>query len=368
MNEVLEVNESDMDCRVQPGVTREQLNDYLRATGLFFPVDPGANATCGGMASTRASGTNTVRYGTMRDQVKGLTAVLADGSIVQTGGRARKSATGYDLTNLLVGSEGTLGIITELNLKLHGQPEAVSTAVCTFEDLHGAVESVISIIQCGIPIAKVEFLDAKMCDAVNKYNNLSLEAKPTLFFEFHGSHNSVEEQAQTVGDLVGEYGGSGFKWASTPEERTHLWKARHQALYAALALVPGSRGILTDACVPISRLAECVSKTDEDLRQTGLLGVMVGHVGDGNFHVGLMVDPNNKEEILEAKRFADRMAVRAIEMGGTCSGEHGIGYGKLVFLEREHGAVNLRMMKAIKQALDPKHILNPGKMGSLAVP
>eukprot|EP00286_Rhodomonas_abbreviata_P008326 CAMPEP_0181320502 /NCGR_PEP_ID=MMETSP1101-20121128/18159_1 /TAXON_ID=46948 /ORGANISM="Rhodomonas abbreviata, Strain Caron Lab Isolate" /LENGTH=514 /DNA_ID=CAMNT_0023428213 /DNA_START=141 /DNA_END=1685 /DNA_ORIENTATION=+ len=364
MKEVLEVNASDMDCRVQAGVTRIQLNEFIRDTGLFFPVDPGADASFGGMASTRASGTNAVRYGTMRDNVLGITAVLADGSIVRTGGRARKSSTGYDLTRLLIGSEGTLGIITEVTIRLHGQPEAISSAVCEFESLHGAVDATIAIIQCGIPVARVELLDSATCDAVNKYSKMNLAVVPTLFFEFHGSSSAVAEQAQQVGDLVAEFGGSGFKWSASPEERSQLWKARHDAYYASIALRPGCKGMPTDACVPISRLADCILETEKDLKETGLVGPMLGHVGDGNFHMCLAIDVADKHEVQMAKDFGARLARRAISMGGTCSGEHGVGYGKLPFLDEEHGPVAVQMMRSIKSALDPKGLLNPGKMGS----
>jgi len=364
MAEVLEVNASDLDCRVQAGVTRIQLNEYVRDTGLFFPIDPGADASLGGMASTRASGTNAVRYGTMRDNVLGLTAVLADGTIVKTGGRARKSSTGYDLTRLLVGAEGTLGIITEVALRLHGQPESIASAVCEFESLHGAVDATIAIIQCGIPVARVELLDAATCDAVNKYSKMDLAVTPTLFFEFHGSEAGVQEQSRQVGDLVAEFGGKGFKWSASPEERSQLWKARHDAYYASIALKPGGRGMPTDACVPISKLADCIMQTEHDLKQTGLVGPMLGHVGDGNFHMCLSLDITDKDEVQRAKDFGARLARRAISMGGTCSGEHGVGYGKLEFLDEEHGAEAVGMMRTIKAALDPKGILNPGKIGS----
>jgi D-lactate dehydrogenase (cytochrome) len=339
MNQVLQVNPDDMDVRAQAGVTRKQLNEYIRDTGLMFTVDPGADASLGGMASTRASGTNTVKYGGMRDNVLGLTAVLADGSVVSAGSRARKSSTGYDLKNLLIGSEGTLGIITELDIRLFGQPEAVSSAVCEFPTLADAVNCTIAIIQMGVPVARVELMDALSCRAVNKYSKMDLKELPTLFFEFHGTHASVAEQAQQTGDIAEGFGASGFQWSSDAQERAHLWQARHHAYWAAIALrgKPDLRGMPTDAAVPISRLAECVLESDADLQEvtarTGLVGPLVGHVGDGNFHYCLAIDVTNQDEIREAKAFAERLAERAIRMGGTCSGEHGLGYGKLKFME-----------------------------------
>eukprot|EP00802_Teleaulax_amphioxeia_P011580 Tamp_11613.p1 GENE.Tamp_11613~~Tamp_11613.p1 ORF type:complete len:501 (-),score=113.77 Tamp_11613:395-1858(-) len=370
MNQVLEVNADDMDVRCQAGVTRKQLNTYIRDTGLMFTVDPGADATLGGMASTRASGTNTVKYGTMRDNVIQLSAVLADGSVIKAGSRARKSSTGYDLKNLLIGSEGTLGIITEVTVRLYGQPEAVSSAVCEFPTLADAVNCTIAIIQMGIPVARIEMMDAMSCKAVNKYSNMTLQELPTLFFEFHGSPASVEEMAQNTGELAESFGASGFKWSSDASERAKLWEARHHAYWAAIAMrgKENLRGMPTDACVPISRLAECVMESDADLRgvteRTGLVGPLVGHVGDGNFHYCLAIDVTNAEEIREAKAFAERLAQRAIRMGGTCSGEHGVGYGKLKFLESEHGAGALSVMRSIKAALDPHNILNPGKIAT----
>ena len=361
MDQVLEVNAEDLDCRVQPGVTRKQLNNYLRDTGLFFPIDPGADASLGGMTATRASGTNAVRYGTMREVVMGVTAVLADGRLVRTGGRARKSSAGYDLTRLLVGSEGTLGVITEIQLRLFGIPEAISAAVCSFGSLEGAVNSVILTIQMGIPVARIELLDEVQMDAINRYSGLAYPVKPTLFFEFHGSTRGVEEQAETVGGIAAECGGGDFRWATLQEERNKLWQARHDAFYACLALRPGAKGWPTDVCVPISRLAECLLETRRDIDAEGLLAPIVGHVGDGNFHLVFVVDPDDQEEMARAEVVNDRMIARAQEMGGTCTGEHGVGYGKLAHLEAEHGEA-MEVMRQIKRALDPHNIMNPGKI------
>ena len=361
MNEVLEVNSDDLDCRVQAGVTRKQLNDYLRDTGLFFPIDPGADASLGGMTATRASGTNAVRYGTMREVVLGLTVVLADGRIVRTGGRARKSSAGYDLTRLLVGSEGTLGIITEVQLRLFGIPEAISAAVCSFPTLEGAVNSVILTIQMGIPVARIELLDEIQMDAINRYSDLDYPVQPTLFFEFHGSTRGVEEHAETVGGICGELGGSDFRWATRQEERNKLWQARHDAYYACLALRPGARGWPTDVCVPISRLAECLLETRRDVDAAGLLAPIVGHVGDGNFHLVFVLDPEDEEEWGRAEAVNKRMVERALAMGGTCTGEHGIGYGKIKYLDAEHGEA-VAVMRQLKSALDPDNIMNPGKI------
>jgi D-lactate dehydrogenase (cytochrome) len=361
MNRVLEVNDADLDCRVQAGVTREQLNAELKGTGLFFPIDPGANATIGGMASTRASGTNAVRYGTMRENVLGLTVVTADGRIVKTGGRARKSSAGYDLTRLLVGSEGTLGIITEVQLRLYGLPEAISAAVCQVPDLKSAVDTVIVAMQLGIPVARIELLDDVQMDACIRYSQLTEFApKPTLFFEFHGSEAGVREQAETIQSLAADHGGSRFQWATKPEDRSRLWKARHNAYYAALALAPGKQGFATDACVPISRLTDCVLETQADIVQTGLIAPIVGHVGDGNFHLVVLFDPARPEERAKAEALAARVALRAIAMGGTCTGEHGVGMHKLDALVAEHGEA-VTLMQAVKRALDPHDILNPGK-------
>ncbi len=361
MDQVLEVNAEDLDCRVQAGVTRKQLNEYLRDTGLFFPVDPGADASLGGMTATRASGTNAVRYGTMRENVLGLTAVLADGRVVRTGRRARKSAAGYDLTRLLVGSEGTLGVITEVQLRLYGIPEAIAAAVCSFDDLAGAVDTVILTIQSGIPVARIELLDEVQMDAINRYSGLDYPVKPTLFFEFHGSERGIAEQSEMVGEIAGEMGGSQFRWSSQQEERNKLWQARHDAYYAVLALRPGAKGWATDVCVPISRLAECILETKKDLDGTDLLAPIVGHVGDGNFHLAFIIDPDDPNELAKVEEINDKLVLRALAMGGTCTGEHGVGYGKMHFLQAEHGE-SLSMMRAIKQALDPDNIMNPGKI------
>ncbi|HTL76014.1 MAG TPA: FAD-linked oxidase C-terminal domain-containing protein [Casimicrobiaceae bacterium] len=360
MDRVLEVNDADLDCRVQAGVTREALNAELKGTGLFFPIDPGANATIGGMASTRASGTNAVRYGTMRENVLGLTVVTADGRIVHTGGRARKSAAGYDLTRLFVGAEGTLGIITEVQLRLYGLPEAISAAVCQFADLKDAVDTVIVAMQLGIPVARIELLDDVQMDACVRYSQLEFEAKPTLFFEFHGTEAGVREQAETIESIAAEHGGSRFQWATAQEERSKLWKARHNAYYAALALAPGKQAFATDACVPISRLTECVLETRSDIAATGLVAPIVGHVGDGNFHLVVLFDPAKPGEREKAEGLAARASARAIRMGGTCTGEHGIGIHKLDALVAEHGDA-IALMQTVKRALDPNDILNPGK-------
>jgi D-lactate dehydrogenase (cytochrome) len=362
MDTILEINSEDLDCRVQAGVRRKQLNEALRDTGLFFPIDPGADASLGGMTATRASGTNAVRYGTMRENVLGLTVVMADGRIIKTGGRARKSAAGYDLTRLFVGSEGTLGVITEVQLRLYGIPESMSAAVCQFDTLEGAVGTVILTIQSGVPVARIELLDSVQMDACIKYSNLEgFEAKHTLFFEFHGSPSSVEEQAELVKSISDDYGGGGFQWTTNTEERNKLWQARHDAYYAAMAMVPGKRGIATDACVPISKLAECIHETRVDIEKTDLIAPIVGHVGDGNFHLVLIIDPDDPDDMSRAKGLIERLNMRAIAMGGTCTGEHGIGLGKMDFLVAEHGEA-VSLMRSIKQALDPENIMNPGKM------
>ncbi|MBC7133246.1 MAG: FAD-binding protein [Roseovarius sp.] len=361
MNRVLEVAQADMVARVQPGVTREALNEELRATGLMFPVDPGANASLGGMASTRASGTTAVRYGTMRDNVLGLEVVTAAGEVIRTGTAARKSSAGYDLTGLFVGSEGTLGLITELTLRLHGQPEAVSAAVCAFETVADAVQTVIDTIQCGIPMARIELLDTDSVRAVNAYAKMTLPEKPHLLLEFHGSSAGVAEQAEAFGALAADHRGSGFDWATQPEARKALWTMRHNAYYAVLASRPGARAIVTDICVPISRLAEAIEETRADLAGSGIHGPILGHVGDGNFHATLLVQEGDAEELSRAKAAAERMVERALAMGGTSTGEHGIGVGKLDYMAREHGG-GWAMMGAIKAALDPDNILNPGKM------
>ena len=362
MNQVLEVNENDLDCRVQAGVTRKQLNQHLRNSGLFFPIDPGADASLGGMTATRASGTNAVRYGTMRENVLGLTVVTADGRIIRTGTRARKSSAGYDLTRLFVGSEGTLGIITEIQLRLYGVPEAISAAVCSFETMEGAVNTTISTIQMGIPVARIELLDEVQVDAINRFADFDYALKPTLFFEFHGTEAWVQEQAEMVKEISTDEGGSDFQWSTREQERQKLWEARHNAYYAALALRPGSKGWPTDVCVPISRLADCILETRRDIEESGLTVPLVGHVGDGNFHLLFLIDPENEEEELQRYQpLNDRLVERALRMGGTCTGEHGIGSGKIKYMEAEHGD-SLDLMRQIKQAFDPDNLMNPGKM------
>ena len=361
MTQVLEVNAADLDCRVQAGVTREQLDAELKGTGLFFPIDPGANATLGGMAATRASGTNAVRYGTMRENVLGLTVVTAEGRVIRTGGRARKSSAGYDLTRLIVGAEGTLGVITEIQLRLYGVPEAISAAVCQFADLEGAVDAVILAMQHGIPVARIELLDDVQMDACIRYSKLDeFAVLPTLFFEFHGSAAAVAEQAGQMQAITAAHGGSAFRWATRPEDRNRLWKARHAAYYAGMALLPGRQGFATDACVPISRLADCIVETKADIAITGLTAPIVGHVGDGNFHLVILFDPTDPAERAAAEGLAHRVSLRAIRMGGTCTGEHGIGTHKLDVLALEHGDA-VETMRTIKRALDPHNIMNPGK-------
>ena len=362
MNKVLEVNENDLDCRVQAGVTRKELNQHLRNSGLFFPIDPGADASLGGMTATRASGTNAVRYGTMRENVLGLTVVTADGRIIRTGTRARKSSAGYDLTRLFVGSEGTLGIITEIQIRLYGVPEAISAAVCSFETMEGAVNTTISTIQMGIPVARIELLDEVQVDAINRYSDFDYALKPTLFFEFHGTEAWVKEQSEMVKEISTEEGGSDFQWSTQEQEKQKLWEARHNAYYAGLALRPGSKGWATDVCVPISRLADCILETRSDIEQSGLVVPLVGHVGDGNFHLLFLIDPENEEEELKQYQpLNDRLVERALRMGGTCTGEHGIGSGKIKYMEAEHGD-SLDLMRQIKQAFDPDNLMNPGKM------
>jgi D-lactate dehydrogenase (cytochrome) len=361
MNNVLEVHAEDLDCRVQAGVTRKQLNEYLRDTGLFFPIDPGADASLGGMAATRASGTNAVRYGTMRDNVLALTVVLADGRVIRTSRRARKSSAGYDLTRLFVGSEGTLGVIAELTLRLYGIPEAISAAVCPFDDLKSAVETVMLTIQSGIPVARIELLDEVQMDAINRHSRLDYPVKPTLFFEFHGSEKGVVEQVEQVKAIAADFGAGDFRWATKPEDRNRLWQARHDAYYACLALRPGAKGLATDVCVPISRLTECIVDTRRDIDETGLLAPIVGHVGDGNFHVVVVMDMNDAAEVARCKAFNERLVMRALAMDGTCTGEHGIGHGKIDFLVAEHGEA-VSVMRAVKTALDPHNIMNPGKI------
>ena len=361
MDTVIEVNAEDFDCTVQPGVRREQLNEHLRDQGLFFPIDPGANATIGGMASTRASGTNAVRYGTMREAVLSLEVVTADGRVIRTARRARKSAAGYDLTHLFVGSEGTLGIITAVTLRLHAIPEAISSAVCGFETLQGAVDTVVQCIQIGVPLARVEILDGQMMTAVNRHSGLSLPERTTLFFEFHGSERYVSEQAELTAEIAESNGGGGFAWSIRPEERSKLWKARHDAFYAAVALRKGCVGWPTDVCVPMSRLAQCISETQADIEAAGVIAPILGHVGDGNFHVIFVVDPNASEEWDRVVELNRRLVERSLGMDGTCTGEHGIGLGKQDWLVAELGEA-VELMRTLKRALDPNDIFNPGKI------
>ena len=364
MNKVLRVSQDDLDVTVQARVTRKQLNEHLRDTGLFFPIDPGADASLGGMAATRASGTHAVRYGTMRENVLALTVVLADSRIIRTSRRARKSAAGYDLTRLFVGSEGTLGIITEVTLRVYGIPEAMAAAVCSFDTLEGAINTTIQTIQLGIPIARIELLDDVQMDSVNKFSKLNYPVKDTLFVEFHGTEAAVKEQAEMVQAIAQEHGGGEFKWATKQEERTQLWTARHDVTYANKALRPGCEIWATDVCVPISRLAECIIETKKDLKESFLIAPLVGHVGDGNFHLGFLIMRDDPKELAEAERLNDRLVMRALAMDGTCTGEHGIGLGKQKFLVAEHGEA-VSVMRQIKLALDPLNIMNPGKIFSL---
>lgn len=362
MNRVLRVSAEDLDCTVEPGITREDLNHHLRDTGLFFPIDPGANASLGGMASTRASGTNAVRYGTMRDNVLSLTAVMADGRAVTTAKRARKTSAGYDLTRLLIGSEGTLGIITSLTLKLQGIPQAISGGVCPFASVDEACQAVIATIQMGIPVARIEFINTLGMRALNSYSKLAYPAGPCLFLEFHGTDAGVKEQAEMFGAIADEFGGGPFQWTTVAEERSKLWKARHDAYWAGMALRPGCQGLSTDVCVPISHLAECVAETEADIAEMGLVAPIVGHVGDGNFHVLVLMDMADPDEVEKAEQFVARLNMRAIAMDGTCTGEHGVGQGKMRFLEHELGPATVDTMRAIKLALDPGGIMNPGKV------
>jgi D-lactate dehydrogenase (cytochrome) len=365
MNKVLSINAEDLTVTVQPGVTRKQLNEEIKSTSLFFPIDPGADATIGGMSATRASGTNAVRYGTMRENVLALEVVTAAGEIIRTGTRAKKSSAGYDLTRLMVGSEGTLGVITEITLKLYPLPEAVSAAVCSFPSIEAAVRTTIQIIQMGIPIARVELIDANTVRIVNGYAKLGLREEPMLLMEFHGSPASVKEQAETVQEIASEFGGNAFEWASTPEERTRLWTARHNAYFAAVQSRPGCKVISTDTCVPISRLADCLLDSVAEADASGIPYFLVGHVGDGNFHFGYLLDPNQPEERVTAEKLNHQLVARALSMGGTCTGEHGVGLHKMDFLVTEAGAGAVEMMRTIKRALDPHNILNPGKIFAL---
>jgi D-lactate dehydrogenase (cytochrome) len=362
MNRVLRVSSEDLDVTVEAGLTHRKLDDHLKNTGLMFPIDPGADATIGGMTATRASGTTAVRYGTMRDNVLGLTVVLADGRVIHTGSRARKSSSGYDLTRLFVGSEGTLGVMTEITLRLFGRPEAVSAAVCPFASMEGAAATVISTIQLGIPVARIEIIDEQQLDFVNRYSKTNYPLAPTLFFEFHGiSQQSVDEQARAVADIASENGATGFQWATTPEQRATLWQARHNVLYATIASRPGARPWTSDVCVPISRLSECILETQEDLRRSEIIAPLVGHAGDGNFHLIFMVDTDDAAEMEAVKAANSRLVERALRLGGTCTGEHGVGFGKLEYLPEEHGE-SLDVMRAIKKALDPRNLMNPGKL------
>jgi D-lactate dehydrogenase (cytochrome) len=363
MDKVLAVYATDLVAVVQPGVTREALNNYLRDTGLFFPIDPGANASLGGMAATRASGTNAVRYGTMKDNVLALEAVMADGTVIRTGSRAKKSSAGYDLTRLLIGSEGTLGLITELTVKLHGIPEMIAGGICSFPSIEAACNAVIATTQYGIPVARIELLDAVQVRACNRYSGLSLPEETLLLLEFHGTENSVREQSEIFGEIAAEHTPHRFKWTTDPDERAQLWKARHDAFWAALAILPGGVSISTDVCVPISRLAECVEETRHDIEKTGLIAPIVGHVGDGNFHTLPIAMPDDDATWARIKAFSERLSERAIAMGGTCTGEHGIGQGKVDYLRQEMGPA-VDVMMAVKQALDPNDILNPSKLFS----
>ncbi len=365
MNRIIAVQPEDLTVTVQAGVTRMQLNNEIRHTGLFFPIDPGADASLGGMSATRASGTNAVRYGTMRENVLGLTVVTASGEVIHTGTRARKSSAGYDLTRLMVGSEGTLGVMTEITLRLYPLPEAISAATCTFPSIDAAVRTTIQIIQMGIPIARCELLDAHAVRAVNRHDRLSLPESPLLLMEFHGSDAGVAEQAATVQEIASEFGGSGFQWATTPEERTKLWTARHHAYFAGAQMKPGCRTVSTDTCVPISRLAECVTTASEAATAAGMQHYIVGHVGDGNFHIAYLVDPKIPAERELAEQLNRELVQRAIDVQGTCSGEHGIGLHKMDFLVNEAGTGAIDMMRLLKRALDPKNIMNPGKIFAL---
>ena len=362
MNQVLAINAEDLTITVEAGVTRKQLNEAVKSTGLFFPIDPGADATLGGMSATRASGTNAVRYGTMRENVLALKVVTASGDVMRTGTRAKKSSAGYDLTRLMVGSEGTLGIITEVTVKLYPVPEAISAAICSFPSIEAAVRSTIQIIQLGIPIARVELIDGNTVRMVNAYSKLSLREEPLLLMEFHGSPSSVKEQAESVQEIATEFGGTAFEWATTPEERTRLWTARHNAYFGAIQSKPGCRAISTDTCVPISRLADCLLDSVAEADASGIPYFLVGHVGDGNFHFGYLIDPNIPEERVLAEKLNHSLVNRALQLEGTCTGEHGVGLHKMDFLVSETGAAAMDMMRTIKRALDPKNIMNPGKI------
>jgi len=368
MNRVLKVHPEDLDCVVEPGVTRKALNEHLRDQGLFFPIDPGADASLGGMAATRCSGTNAVRYGTMKDNVLALKVVLASGEVMTTARRAKKSAAGYDLTRLIVGSEGTLGVITELTLRLAGIPEAIAAGVCPFPTVEACCDAAILTIQSGIPVARIELLDALQVKACNAYSKLSLPETPMLFLEFHGSEAGVAEQSQRFREIAHDLGGGPFDWATRPEDRSRLWQARHDAYWAGRSLRPGTAAIATDVCVPISRLADCVVETQRDIAECRLIAPILGHVGDGNFHLTLLVDLADGDEVARAKALSERLVARALAMDGTCTGEHGVGQGKMAYLAAEHGEAALDAMRAIKRALDPDGIMNPGKIvGSGAI-
>ena len=362
MKRVIAVHAEDLDCVIEPGLTRKELNEYLRDQGLFFPIDPGADASIGGMAATRASGTNAVRYGTMKDCVLALTVVLPNGDVVRTAQRAKKSSAGYDLTHLFIGSEGTLGIMTEITLRLNGIPEAISAGLCQFPSVKAACDAAIATIQTGIPVARMELLDQMQVRALNLYSKLGLPESPMLLLEFHGSEANVREQAERFGEIAAEHGGGQFEWATKPEDRTKLWQARHDAHWSVRALRPGANSISTDVCVPISRLAECVEETQRDIAEMGLLAPIVGHVGDGNFHCLPLVDTADPKEVAKVQDFIDRLVARALAMNGTCTGEHGVGQKKMKYLESEHGRPAVELMRTLKRAIDPQNIMNPGKI------
>jgi D-lactate dehydrogenase (cytochrome) len=366
MNKVLTVHAEDLDCVIEPGITRKALNEQLRDSGLFFPIDPGADASLGGMAATRCSGTNAVRYGTMKDNVLALKVVLANGEVIDTARRAKKTSAGYDLTRLMVGSEGTLGVITQLTLKLSGIPEAIAGGTCPFPSVEACCNTAIHTIQSGIPIARIELLDALQVRACNLHSHLGLPETPMLFLEFHGTQASVSEQSKRFGEIAAEFGGGPFTWTTKPEERTRLWEARHHAALSNFTLRPGASMVATDVCVPISRLAECVTETQRDIEESRILAPIVGHVGDGNFHLTLLIDMDDADEVKRAKALSERLVERALAMDGTCTGEHGVGQGKMKYLVAEHGAAALAVMASIKRALDPQNIMNPGKIVALS--
>ncbi len=365
MKAIIAVHAEDLDCVIQPGVTRKMLNEHLRDVGLFFPIDPGADASLGGMTATRASGTNAVRYGTMKDNVLALKVVLPNGDVMTTSSRAKKSSAGYDLTRLFVGSEGTLGLIAEITLKLQGIPEAISAGICPFPSVKAACDATILTIQTGLPVARIELLDALQVKACNLYSKLSLPETPMLLVEFHGTDAGVKEQAERFGEIAAELGGGPFEWATKAEDRTRLWQARHDVYWASAGLRPGAKPIATDVCVPISRLSECIEQTQADIAASGLIAPIVGHVGDGNFHVGPLVDMDDEAEVRATKLFLERLVDRALAMDGTCTGEHGVGQGKMKYLEKEHGPEALTVMRALKLAIDPQNLMNPGKIVAL---